>query len=230
MLRAVYRASPFYFFALLAFALAAFWPTYFFPPKYETDWHVHLHGVAMFGWIALLITQAALIRARRNSLHRALGKVSYVLVPVMVVSTLLLGHFRLQQAITQDLLYFLYVQLSLIAVLALSWSMAITHRREPVLHMRYMVCAALTLVDPIVARLVYFNAGIDYPPLQGITYALVDAILLALIRHDVNARGASPVYPAMLAVFLVTQLPTFYVYRQPAWHDFAQWYARLPLP
>lgn len=48
--RPVYRAAVFYFSGLLLLSIAAFWPTYFFPPKYETDWHVHLHGVAMLAW------------------------------------------------------------------------------------------------------------------------------------------------------------------------------------
>src|SRR6266550_7517516 len=101
----LYRTTVFYFFGLLALALAGFWPTYFVP-KFEADWHVHLHGVAMFLWVLLLIAQAGLVRARQLPLHRALGKVSYGLVPVIVVSTLLLAHYRMKQGLTEELLYF----------------------------------------------------------------------------------------------------------------------------
>jgi uncharacterized membrane protein len=226
----VYRASPFYFGALLLLAIPAFWPTYFFPPKYESDWHVHVHGVAMFSWMALLIAQGALIRTRRNEWHRALGRVSYVLVPVMVVSTILLAHYRLHERIDPEVLYFFYVQVALMGVLAYAWAMAIRNRRQPMRHMRYMVCAALTVVDPIVARLLFFFGGIDFPPTQMVTFAAVDAILLVLIRRDVRERGQSPVYPGMLALFIATQLPTFFLYTQPGWRAFAEWFAALPLP
>lgn len=226
----MYRASVFYFSGLLLFSIPAFWPTYFFPPKYDTNWHVHLHGAAMFAWVMLLIAQAGLIRTKRQAIHRQLGKVSYGLVPLMVVSTLLMAAYRLRQKIDVDTLYFLYVQLALIALLALSYGLAIARRREPPLHMRYMVCTALTLVDPIVARLLFFNLGMDFPLGQVVTYGLVDAMLLALIWNDGRKSRPIRVYPAMLAIFVAVQVPTFFLYKLPAWREFAQWYAALPLP
>ncbi len=226
----MYRAAVFYFSGLLLLSIAAFWPTYFFPPKYETDWHVHLHGVAMFAWVLLLIAQAGLIRARRHDIHRQLGKISFALVPLMVASTLLMAAYRLRQKIDIDTLYFLYLQLALIALLALAYGLAMARRRVPALHMRYMVCAALTLVDPIVARLLFIGLGMDYPEGQVITFALVDTILLALIWNDQRHGRPIRVYPAMLAIFVAVQVPTFFLYKSPAWREFAQWYAALPLP
>ena len=45
---------------------------------------MHLHGLLMFAWMALLIAQAALIRAGHRALHRSLGRVSYGLAPLAV--------------------------------------------------------------------------------------------------------------------------------------------------
>jgi len=226
----MYRSSVYYFGALLLLAIPAFWPTYFFPPKYEADWHVHLHGLAMFAWVVLMIVQASLIRARRPALHRRLGKGSYVLVPLMVLSTVLLAGYRLRQRIELDSLYFLYVQLFLMALLATGWILAMAHRREPQLHMRYMVCVALTLVDPILARILFFYGGVDFPPTQVVTFGVVDAILIALALHDRAHHPAIGVYPRMLVVFVIAELPTFFLYKLPAWHAFAEAYAALPLP
>jgi len=226
----MYRSSVYYFGALLLLAIPAFWPSYFFPPKYETDWHVHLHGLAMFSWVVLMITQASLIRARNPALHRRVGKTSYGLVPLIVVSTLLLAGYRLRQKIDGDLLYFLYVQLSLVALLAVSWALAMVNRRQPQVHMRYMVCVALALVDPIVARILFFYGGMDFPATQVVTYGLVDAILIALALHDRARHPAIRVYPRMLAAFVIVELPTFFLYKLPAWREFAEGYAALPLP
>jgi hypothetical protein len=45
-----------------ASAHPAFWPTRTSPPpRYEADWHVHVHGIALFSWAILLIVQPALI-------------------------------------------------------------------------------------------------------------------------------------------------------------------------
>lgn len=224
------QRAVFYFLGLLALAAAGFWPSYLGAPRFEGDWHVHFHGVAMFAWMGLLIAQAWLVRARRLSVHRTLGRVSYGLVPLVVLSTLLLAHYRMRQGLSVDLLYFFYVQLSLLAVFVASYAMAIANRRRPAIHARYMICTALTLVDPIVARILAFSMGVGFPAMQVATYAAVDAVLLVLIASDLRRRQQPRVYPAMLAVFVATQLPTFFLYRTAAWRAFVEGFAALPLP
>ena len=226
----MHRASVFYFSALLLLALVAFWPSYIVPPRHEADWHVHLHGVAMFLWMLLLIAQAALIRAGALAVHRRLGKASYGLVPVIVASTVLLAHYRLRAGITPDLLYFLYVQASLIAVFLVAYVLAMANRRAPQRHMRYMVCVALTLVDPILARVLYNGLGIVPPLMQAATYAVVDLVLIALVVNDWRRQAKARVYPAMLALFVASQLPTFFVHGTSGWRRLAEAFAGLPLP
>lgn len=226
----MHRTSVYYFAGLLLLAIAGFWPSYFFPARRESDWHIHLHGMVMFAWVLLLLAQSGLIAARRHPIHRQLGKVSFALAPLVVVSTVLLAAFRLRQQINADLLYFLYVQLWLLAAFAVSFALAMAYRRTPALHARYMVCAALTLIDPIVARLLYAHGGVEPPHMQVATYLLVDGILLALVASDLKRNQKPRVYPGMLAFFVVAQLPTFFVFNLPEWRTFAQWIAALPLP
>jgi hypothetical protein len=45
-------------------------------------------------WLGMLIAQPFLIRRERRSLHRAIGRVSYALVPLIVVVWILLTHLR----------------------------------------------------------------------------------------------------------------------------------------
>ena len=226
----MYRASPFFFLALLLLALPAFWPSYFFPKKYESDWHVHLHGIAMFLWMVLLIVQASLIRARNFPVHRALGKASFVLVPVIIVSTLLLANHRMRGGLNSELIYFFYVQLALLVQFTVAYSLAIFERRTPAAHMRFMSCTALALVDPILARVLANHLGIEPPLLQAITYGFVDAILVVLVVLDKLGGHYARVYPAMLALFVATQVPTFFVMASQEWLKFTQAFARLPLP
>ena len=225
-----YRNTAPFFALLVALAVPAFWPSYLRAEKAEADFHVHLHGIAMLLWGVMLIAQPWLIRIGRWKLHRQLGKASYVLAPLVVVSTLLLARYRLTQPYPADQLYFLYVQLGLTAVFTVAYAQAIRHRKSPAVHARYMVCTALTLVDPIVARLLSIWLGIEPPFMQAITYALVDAILLYLWRRDIRAGTDTRVFPAMLAAFVAFEIPTFLVPGLPAWQAFANAYAALPLP
>lgn len=226
----MYRASPFYFFALLLLAVAGFWPSYIQPKRFEADWHVHLHGVAMFLWILMLVTQATLMRAGARGAHRALGKTSYVLVPVIVASTLLLANYRMRSGLSKEFIYFFYVQVSLLAVFLIAYGGAILNRMTPAVHMRFMACTALALVDPILARLLYNHFGIEPPLLQAITYGAVDLVLVALIIHDRIERHYAAVYQGMLVVFVAAQVPTFLITQKPWWVAFTKAFAQLPLP
>ena len=112
----------------------------------------------------------------------------------------------------------------------MAYAQAIRHRGSAAVHARYMICTALTLVDPIVARLLYIGLGIEPPYMQLITYALVDAILLYLWRRDLRHGNGIQVFPGMLALFVLAEVPTFVLPGTAAWQAFANAYASLPLP
>lgn len=73
-------------------------------------------SVAMALWLLMLISQAFLIRTDRRTLHRLAGRASYVLVPLIVLSTLSLAHLRVRESgneLPAELLYFLYIHLGI---------------------------------------------------------------------------------------------------------------------
>ena len=230
MLRAMYRAAPFFFGALLLASIPAFWPSYIVPKRYETDWHVHLHGIAMFLWMLMLVAQSTLARAGSFPAHRALGKTSFVLVLVIVASTLLLAHYRMRSGINKELLYFFYVQMALLVQFVVAYFFAIVNRRTPAVHMRFMACTALALVDPILARLLGIHLGIEPPLMQLITYGFIDLVLVALLVHDRAQRHYTRAYDGMLVLFVATQLPTFFITGTKEWLAFTKAFAKLPLP
>lgn len=227
---ALYRRSVYFFAALFAVAVVAFWPSYFAAPKHEPDYRVHFHGAVMFLWVALLCVQAFLIRGDRRAAHRALGRVAFVLVPAIIVSTLLLQQFRLKARLDAEMLYFHYVVLSLLVAFTVAFALAMANRHRPAVHGRYMVCTALALIDPIGARLLYFGLGVVPPLMQVITYGIVDVILLALILADPKREIRLRAFPLMLAVFVLSQAPTFFVSQTAAWRSFGEAFAALPLP
>jgi hypothetical protein len=226
------RTAIWYFAGLLAFAIAAFWPSYFAAPPFKADfYHVHFHGVMMFAWFALLLTQATLVRTGRRPLHRAVGKLSYGLVPLIVVSTLLLAHYRAHlDPGAEDNIYFLYVQLSLIAFFTLCYAWAMGHRHEPMVHARYMAGTALAIADPIFARLFYFHLHVDPPMVQVMTYGMVIGLLgLLWVRERGQPRYAAA-WRRMLVAYVLLEVPTFFVTQTAAWRGFVAAFGALPLP
>lgn len=224
---AFYRRSAPFFGALLLLAIPAFWPSYIFPARYEADLRVHVHGVSLLLWALLLIAQPWLIRAGRLRTHRQLGKASYVIAPVIVVSTILLAKYRVASQQSPEQLYFLYLQLWLTLIFAIAYVQAIRWRSSAGIHARYMVCTGLTMVDPILARLLYNVGGIEPPWMQIVTFLTVDAILLALWLRDRRLGNGVRVFPAMLALFAAFEVPTFFLPVWPAWTSFAKWFGSL---
>ncbi len=221
---AFYRRSAPFFGALLLLAVPAFWPTYIVPKEYEGDWHVHVHGVALLLWALLLVAQPWLVWAGRLRTHRQLGKASYVIAPVIVISTILLAKYRMSREHPPDQLYFLYLQLWLTVVFAIAYIQAIRWRRSGGIHARYMICTGLTMIDPIVARLLYNVGGIEPPWMQIVTFLVVDAVLLALWLRDRRLGNGVRVFPLMLALFVAFEIPTFFLPATTGWESFGKWF------
>jgi len=229
-----FKNSGFYFIALLLLAIAGFWPSYFskLGRSEATSHYTHLHAITMMLWVAMLISQAFLIRYKKFALHKSIGKFSYLLLPVLTVSLVLLAHSQItlhdEYGVSYSRLYILFLQLSLLAVFLISYILAIIYKHSAAHHARFMICTALTLIDPAVARLPLNLPEIPFN-YQVWTFALTNIILLVLIfmeRKQAHGRG---VFPIMLMVFVFFQTLNLTWTKNETWDSFAFWFATLPL-
>jgi hypothetical protein len=217
-----------YFIALFLLALVAFWPSYLSTPSTVTG-YTHFHAVTAATWMLLLVVQPLAVRNRQLGLHRALGRASYVIAPLVVIGMVLLAHSKTRGVSPIELPGF-YVPLSLAGLFGLSYALAITYRRTTRLHARFMVCTALTLIDPVVVRLLYrayATAGFRY---QWITFSLTDLVFLGLIWRERHTRAGRAVFPTMLLIFALAQLIFLLdLYEAAPWQGFMRWFTALPL-
>ncbi len=231
--QAIFRNSVFFLTLIPLFAIWGFWVTYFTRPPETLAPLDHIHGVAMFGWCLMLIAQSLLIRTNKRSIHRKLGTLSYVLAPVIVVSTITLANYRLNvRGLTDEGMYILALQVFILAQYVVAYTLAIWNRKKPDVHARFMVCTGLTLLDPIFARILLVNfiqVPIESGVVQYITYGFIDLILITLALWDWKSQQRRDVFLPMLIFFLAMQIPTFFVLSSPAWEAFAAWYMNLPL-
>ena len=222
-----------FFAALLVIAFFAFWPTYFSPGLGASVSYVHLHAASATLWMISLILQPWLIRSHRYHLHRTIGRVSFILVPSLLVSMILLANFRIRNVRPEDYAiqtYVLYLQFSLAALFALSYGLAMLNRNKTDVHARFMVCTGLTLIDPVFARLIFWihPASVEFH--QWLTFGLTDVILIILIWRERRNPNARWVFPVMLGVFVVAQVPALLWWTNwAAWQSFAEWFRSVPL-
>ena len=84
-----YRNIGYFLLALPLIFVAGFWIPYLseiprFDPSITVP--VHLHALLLFAWVVLLVVQPLAIRRGAFNLHRVLGRISYVLMPLIVAS------------------------------------------------------------------------------------------------------------------------------------------------
>ena len=225
-------ASSPHFAGLFLIALVAFWPSYLSRLS-DHNFYTHLHAAAASIWIMFLIVQPLLIRKRKTELHRTIGRLSYLFAPFMILSIILLANSRIQGLEGEDFTrktFVLYLQMSLVTLFTLSYVLAIYHRHNVSLHPRFMICTALTLVDPIVIRLMVW---VHSPPSWNywwVTFGLTDLIFLCLIFLERRSPQGRWVFPSMLFIFILAQIPAlFELTDAQVWQSFSRWYSGLPL-
>ena len=221
------RSAP-YFGGLLLLALIAFWPTYLSRPL-SADAYTQLHAFTATLWMLMLVAQPLAIRTKRITLHRRLGRSSYALAPLVLMSMVLLAHskthgFNVAQSVG------IYVPLSLTALFALSYAFGVFMRRTMALHARFMVCTALTLIDPVLVRIMNWVNPDPTWPYQWATFAVTDLVFVVFIWRERHARIGRAVFPTMLGVFILAQLILLFGFYQGSWwHAFVRWFVALPL-
>lgn len=231
--KTLYENSLFYFIAFFLFMLAGFWFTYFTKVLDQENYRMHTHGVTLILWCLMLIVQPYLIRTKQNALHKRIGKFSYVLVPLLVFTTLDLLKYRLPEKLgTIDFFSVALVVNALIAFVIL-YGLAIFYRRKSTIHARYMVCTAFPMFTPITDRIqyIYFPSTISYlPTIEGnpiapvVGFALADLLLMALCIWDWRSHKRLNVFPYALAVLLLYHFSVMNFYKYEFWKSFSNWF------
>ncbi len=194
------------FFTRLALALAAFivfgfaqWALRGFVAPLKTPIWVHMHGLVMLSWLALLITQNTLAGNGNLALHRRLGWSSLLLVPALMVLGIVSGQMALALHRVPPFFtdaYFLSLTHVEVVAFGSMVAVAIAMRRQTQWHRRLMLGATVILMEPALGRLLPM-------PLLGqsagawLEAALQVSFLGMMAHHDYKVMGR--VHPASLA-------------------------------
>jgi len=218
------------FFTILPIVMATavfvgFSRTYYLKSVYGTPelaWLYHVHGAAFTTWLLLLIVQPALVLARRTPLHRQVGWIAVVLVPVMTV---------LAWLVSVDLgrrgggppgvpsIQFLTVPMATIVVFPAFVAAALYWRGKPEIHKRLMLIATLELVPAGFGRVPVLQ---PFGPLGF--FGGADLFVLVMMAFDLATRRR--VHPATAwggALLIATQVGRIVLSGTPAWDAFAHW-------
>jgi hypothetical protein len=226
-----YQNVSLFFIVILSFVVWGFFRTYFglFPSFSGTTTVQHFHGLMMLSWFAMLIVQPFLIRYKKYALHRNLGKVSYVLVPLLLISIFLVtrGQFqRLASTIPKEQnIGGLALNLPDIFAFGALYILAIINKKNSTYHMRYMIATAFLMLSPGVGRAMIIYGGVPFPLAIEYSLLLTEALAIGFIIYDAINKGPYKPYVVTLGIVIAMHLMWEFQLSVP-WQVFAGQFAR----
>ncbi|RDC66239.1 hypothetical protein [Adhaeribacter pallidiroseus] len=201
-----YNYIHIFFMSIFFVVVWGFWKTYIvsFPTFQGFGYTHHMHGLLMMLWIFMLIVQPLLIRSGKLSLHRAVGKASYFVVPLLLLSIFMVGKISYNKMIAvspQQAIASLAQIIPALLAFAVLYGLAIWNKKKSRIHMRYMLGTSLLMIGPALGRvqIIFFNV----PFLDAVDYAnyLIIAIAFLLLITDIFQK--KPVAPYSITVLVM---------------------------
>lgn len=233
----LYQRGYLLFVIFFVFVLVGFWLTYFTRLFHQENYRMHLHGIVLIMWCLLLIVQPYLIYKHKTRLHKQLGRVSYVLVPLIAFTTIDLFKYRLSELTVLSMGDYLFVASVLVALLTFLffYGLAMYHRKQPAVHGRYMLCTIFPMFTAIIDRIItnYFPSvlahlpSVDGPVVQVVGLVLGDILLLMLCVWDWRSHRRWNVFPVALGIHLFYHFAVMNFHQYKFWRLFSVWFFEL---
>jgi len=164
---------------------------------FAVPWPYHAHAFVFFGWVALFVTQSVLISDGNAALHRTLGTIAYLWVPLMVVMGLFMitavmhrngGPFFFAQNV------FLFSNPAHLLAFALLTLTGLRVRRHAGWHRRLLICGFAILSGPGLGRIIPLYLTIPY----GWHVMLASVLVFPVAGMIRDKRRTGRVHPAWL--------------------------------
>lgn len=223
----VARSRFFLVLALIAIGiiLVGFSRTYFLRPWfgfYPLSWLAHAHGISMMLFYVLFLTQAFLVQKGNIKMHRRLGLLAAILIPVCLmigipnmIAGARLGHTPIPAAPFTAISTVLFLQFALLGGLGLAM------RHRPEIHKRLMMLTLISTLSPAFSRMPFQVFFIGFP-----FSILFWSNLMVLVCWVHDWRKTGRIHPVYLwgAVFLVMpQLFSVPLGETEVWGNITRW-------
>lgn len=206
-----YNKLGYFFLLLIPLTILGFYRTYIvqFPNfKENITTYIHIHAFIASIWILLLIIQPFLIINKKFRLHQRVGRFSYIVFPLLILSFIP----QIARTFNSGNIRNLFFPVADSFLLIMFYSLAIYNRKRRAQHMRYIIATSLVFLGPTVGRIGPIMLG--WPELftQNIQYGIIYSILISLLFYDkINGNTYKP-YLVAMSFFVMHQIVYYVVF------------------
>ena len=205
ILKKTYKYLGYILVILIPIAFLAFYKTYFvqFPNfKENITTYTHLHAFISTMWILILILQPILIEKGKWKIHKVIGKITYGLFPILILSfiPLIISMYH------SDHPKKIFLPLADSIMLILFYFLAIYNKKNVSKHMRFMIGIILVFLGPIIGRIGLLILELSPIVTQNSFYGIIYLILIGLIFYDKKFNGNYQPYILFLGIWITHQV------------------------
>jgi hypothetical protein len=223
-----------FFFVLMASAVivtvfAGFAPTFYlrgsFTQTRPMSVLLHIHGTVFSAWVSFFLVQTLLIERGSRRLHQRLGWIGAGIAAAMVilVTAAVIEQLRRVNGFPPPPLA-LALSVFDIIVFAVLVGAALSYRKRPDWHKRFMLSATIVLLGAPMFRFIIHFVGIsDMARVSIVSTLLVDAFFLPCFAYDLlTRRRIHPAYLVALALIVLDQAAQATVVSWAPWINLSQ--------
>jgi hypothetical protein len=167
----------------------------------------------------MLIIQPVLIQKRKYKWHRMIGKFSYFLVPLIVISIFFIAKelYETAPATQSQKIATLYIPFYQIVDFITLYLLAIYYKKKIFYHLRYMIATSLAVYGAALKR--FFTNFLGVTVLNGFLYTFIitDLILLGFILYDKMHGKDNKPYVVSLIILLASQFGFYFLRNSDLW-------------
>ena len=220
----------YWFFIVFINIIVGFYFTYLVKfPTFEGITNVHhFHGFLNILWIAMMIVQPILITQKKFVWHRRIGRLSYALVPMLLLSIVMVLRIAYHRDMAilshQDLMANVALGVPDLVIFAIIYSLAIIHTKKPEYHFRYMVGTSFMILGPGLGRAITGLSNLSPNDGADLSNNITLSIVALCLANDLYHKK-SPV-PFSIIFCLILNMKIIFASRySQEWQAFAEWFS-----
>ncbi len=221
-----------FFVAIALMTFIGFYKKYFsLAPDFQGLKSIHhYHAIALTTWLTMLIVQPILIAKNKLAVHRILGKFSYILVPFMFFSMIMVYHnqylnFMAAGKPESETLAFVFSPSTDAIPFLIFYILAILNKKNTQKHMRYMIATGIVVGGPGLGRIFMTWLNMDILAAIGLMSLITLLVFVGLIIYDRLKKKKFKINPFTIT-FIIWLIPNILIIFFPntePWQRTAKW-------